>query len=234
MKEQTMTDYKLLLTAVLNSSTSAMCILDSKGIVIDINNAYCNLTGFKKKELVGKKFNITYNKKDSIPILKEFNEFILSNRIFEHKEKKLTLLNGKLYIFEVSYSKIEISDGKYVLCIMHDIIERKQAEEERLGHLKFFESMNKVNQVIQETNDIEQMMSNVLEIVLSIFNCDRTWLLNPCDPEEKTFRVPMEITKPEYPGTGVLNVDVPMTQDMAQNIKEVLESSEPVTYLIGT
>ncbi len=77
-------------------------------------------------------------------------------------------------------------------------------------------------------------MRDVLDAVLSIFDCDRAWLFYPCDPDEPSFRVPMEITKPEYPGAKILNVDLPMPQDMAQNLREALESVGPVTYTAGT
>ena len=58
-----------------------------------------------------------------------------------------------------------------------------EQEEERQAHLWFLESMDQVNRAIQGTNDLEQMMSDVLDAVLSIFNCDRAWLVYPCDPE---------------------------------------------------
>jgi len=44
----------------------------------------------------------------------------------------------------------------------------------------------------------------------------------------------MEVAKPEYPGAGILNTDVPMPPDMAQNLREALESADPVTYIAGT
>ncbi|HVH90274.1 MAG TPA: GAF domain-containing protein, partial [Candidatus Acidoferrum sp.] len=56
-------------------------------------------------------------------------------------------------------------------------IERKQAEEERQAHLGFLECMDQVNRAIQGTHDLEQMMSDVLDAVLSIFQCDRAWLV---------------------------------------------------------
>jgi PAS domain S-box-containing protein len=111
---------------------------------------------------------------------------------------------------------------------------QKQAEKERLANLHFFESMNKVNRAIQGASDVDSMMNDVLNVVLPIFDCDRTWLFYPCDPAAPSFRVPMEITKPEYPGARMLNVDVPMPPDMAQNLREILESAGPVTYTVGT
>src|SRR5262249_45753956 len=61
-------------------------------------------------------------------------------------------------------------------------IERQRAEEEHQAHLAFLETMDRINRAIQGTNDLEQMMSDVLDAVLSIFNCDRAWLVYPCDP----------------------------------------------------
>lgn len=111
---------------------------------------------------------------------------------------------------------------------------QKRAEQLRLTHLQFIESMDLVNQAILRTNDLEEMMSGVLGTVLSVFDCDRVWLLNPCDPDASSFRVPMEVTRPEYPGAKVLAVDIPMSPDEARNMREALESDGPVTYTAGT
>ncbi|MCX5794245.1 MAG: PAS domain S-box protein [Elusimicrobia bacterium] len=112
--------------------------------------------------------------------------------------------------------------------------ERKRMEQQLRANLHFFESLDQVNRAIQGANDLEKMMSNVLNAVFTIFACDRAWLFYPCDPDAPSFRVPMEICKPEYPGAKMLNVDLPMPPDMAQNLREALESAEPVTYAVGT
>ncbi len=126
--------------------------------------------------------------------------------------------------------------GEIALVIVSfvDITERKRAEQERLSNLRFFERMDRVNRAIQGARDVHSMMSDVLDVALSIFDCDRAWLFYPCDPDARSFRVPMEITKPEYPGAKILNVDLPMPPDMAQNLREALESVGPVTYTAGT
>jgi PAS domain S-box-containing protein len=118
--------------------------------------------------------------------------------------------------------------------ILINVTERKQTEEEQKKHVRFLESLERVDKAIKHATDIEQMLRHILETVFSIFDCDRTWLLYPCDPDAPTFRVPMEITKPEYPGAKVLNVDVPILPDLAQNLREALASDEPVIYIAGT
>ena len=115
-----------------------------------------------------------------------------------------------------------------------DISERKQAEEERKAHIRFLESMERIDQTIKKEADIEHMLSNILKTVFSIFDCDRAWLLYPCDPAAPSFRVPMEISRPEYPGAKVLDIEVPMSPGQALSMAEALESDGPVTYTTGT
>lgn len=113
--------------------------------------------------------------------------------------------------------------------IAHDISKRKRAEEERLSHLRFIEGMDQVNRAMQGTNDLEKMLSDVLGTVLSIFECDRAWLNYPCDPEAPSWRVPMERTRPEYPGTFALGIEVPMDPEAAELFRTMRASGGPVT-----
>ena len=117
--------------------------------------------------------------------------------------------------------------------VMVDITERKRAEEERRAHLWFFESLDRINRAIQGTNDLEQMMSDVLDEVLSIFNCDRAWLIYPCDPEARTWGVSMEHTRPEYPGAFALG-DQPMDPGVAEVFRTIRASSGPVRFGPGS
>lgn len=136
--------------------------------------------------------------------------------------------------YEIRILEELASDMAFGIVVLRDRTERKRAEQERLAHLRLLESLDRVNRAIHGTNDIGRMMNDALETVFSIFDCDRTWLFYPCDPDAPSFRVPMEIAKPEYPGAKVLNVDIPMPPDMAQNLREALESAGPVTYTVGT
>jgi len=94
--------------------------------------------------------------------------------------------------------------------------------------------MDRVNRAIQGTNDLEQMMSDVLDAVLSIFKCDRAWLVYPCDPEAASWGVPMEHTRPEFPGAFALRSGVPMDPDVARLLRTVRACSGPVRFGPGS
>jgi PAS domain S-box-containing protein len=121
-----------------------------------------------------------------------------------------------------------------VLSIGRDITDRKRAEAERQSRLRFFESMDKVNRAIQGAKDLDEMLSDVLGVVLALFDCDRAFLLYPCDPEAASWSVPVERTTPEYPGVLALGIDVPMSDDVARTFRALLEADGPITFGPGT
>ncbi|MCP4675959.1 MAG: PAS domain S-box protein, partial [Deltaproteobacteria bacterium] len=89
--------------------------------------------------------------------------------------------------------------------------------------------MERINYVIQQATDVEQMMSDVLQVTLEIFESDRAWLLYPCDPEAESWSVPMERTRPEYPGALTLGEDMPMLPEIVEVFREVLEKDDVLT-----
>lgn len=128
-------------------------------------------------------------------------------------------------------------NGRITKVVGHimDITERKQAEAERQAQLRFFEGMDTINRAIQENNNLEQMMSDVLDVVVSTFDCDRAFLMYPCDPDADTWSVPMERTKPGYPGIRELGIDaMPMVPGVAQTLRILLTTDDPVKFGSGT
>ena len=143
---------------------------------------------------------------------------------FEHARP--TPDGGKRY---VSVSGMPVFDefGRFVgyRGVGRNITDRKLAEAERRAHIWFLASMDRVNRAVQGTNDVEQMMGDVLEAVLEIFASDRAWLIYPCDPDAPSWRPIMERTRPEFPGAAALGHDWPMTPDSAEVARVALASS---------
>jgi PAS domain S-box-containing protein len=109
-------------------------------------------------------------------------------------------------------------------------IERKQAGLERQAYANSLECMDRVNRAIQGATDLEQMMGDVQDVVLSIFGCDRAFLLYPCDPDAAEWRVPMERTRPEYPGAQVLGAAIPMVKEVAEVLRISLDADRPKKF----
>ena len=95
-------------------------------------------------------------------------------------------------------------------------------------HLWFLENLDRVNQAIQGTDNLEEMMRRVLSTVLEIFDCDRAWLLHPCDPEAGSMQVPMEVTRPAYPGALALGRNVPIDSEVSGLMRILLDTDGPI------
>jgi len=158
------------------------------------------------------------------------NECLEDTFVIEFRIKKRENNYGWVQCREVVLIRSENGSPSQILINITDINEHKQIEQERLDHLRFFESIDRVNNAIQGNTNLEQMMHDVLDVVLSIFNCDRAFLLYPCDPEASSWQVPMERTKPEYPGVRKLGIMVPMDNEVAATLRLLLRSRNPVKF----
>jgi PAS domain S-box-containing protein len=94
---------------------------------------------------------------------------------------------------------------------------------EHRAHLWFLESIDRINRAMQGADDLERMLSGVLEAVLQIFGSDRAWLVHRCDRDARSWRVVMEHTRPEFPGASA-GRDLPMSAGAADVARAALES----------
>jgi PAS domain S-box-containing protein len=206
-----------------------LCIADTDGYFQRLNPQWESTLGFSLKELERKRFLDLVHPDDM--------ESTLHAIAMLEKQEEILRFTNRYLCKDGSYKWIEwnsFPSGKLIYAVARNITEHKLVEQERYENLLFYESLDLVNRAMQQTDNLELMMRNTLRTIMSIFDSDRVWLFYPCDPDVPTFRVPMEVTKPDYPGAKILNIEIPLSYDMAENLREVLNSDGPVTYLMGT
>jgi len=106
----------------------------------------------------------------------------------------------------------------------------RRGDAQHLEHLDFLKNIEQIDRAIRQADDLEQMLRDVLKAVLSVFDSDRAWLLYPCDPEAPKWRIPMEATVPEYPGTSNADVEIPTTAEMAEIFRGALTCDDPLMF----
>ena len=145
--------------------------------------------------------------------------------------------DGRKRYMAVSGMPVFDGSGQFVgyRGVGRDTTERKRAEDEHRQHLRFLESMDRVNRAIQGTGNLEQMMNDVLDAVLSIFECDRAVLgRHRGRPDTTSFTL---LAKRERPGFA-LNLDpgveLAADEDLSAMSAELKAAGGPVQWVFGS
>lgn len=97
-------------------------------------------------------------------------------------------------------------------------------------NLDAYEALDKINAAIVAADTSDGMLGAVLEEMLEVFACDRAWLLYPCTLEAQWFEVPMERTRPQYPGAGATMEKQTMKESVREVYKLALDGNGPVAF----
>lgn len=142
-QEQTIIASEQRFRSVWDNSTVGMRITDENGIIIDVNNAYCDLVLLTREELIGQFFNVVYklsDEKNNLKALESYRKRFSQGEVPEKVETKIVLKNYKemtVEFFNRFFS--DVAGKKYLVSVFLDITERKRAE---IKFKKIFEEAN--------------------------------------------------------------------------------------------
>ena len=200
-------------------------LFDDQLMVLDVNRQACESLGYSREELIGmhpRDFDAGLDE----AAIERLKQRTLGGETLtvetQHRRK-----DGTSFPVEVRARRIE-QGGRFFLCLVRDITERRRAEEEHTAHLWFLEAMDRVNRAMEGTKDIERMIGDVLEVVLGIFACDRAWL-HDCGPVPPSARVLVEIARTEYPGPEALGIHDPLPPEVIAHLQTLRRHGGAVT-----
>ncbi|HEU0220546.1 MAG TPA: PAS domain-containing protein [Gallionella sp.] len=96
--------------------------------------------------------------------------------------------------------------------------------------LRLLDVLDRITQVSLASENMEDVMRGVLDLVLEVFNADRAWFLYPCDPDAPSWGVPMERFRPGWPGLSALGANIPMDREAAGIFREMLSTNDLIQY----
>jgi signal transduction histidine kinase len=101
----------------------------------------------------------------------------------------------------------------------------------------FLGSLDRIDRAIQGASDLDHMLGDVLDVVLTTFASDRAFLVYPCDPEprrpgdpEVPHRVCAERARPEYAGVGAGDMGALNDPEVAALSRIALASTGPARF----
>ena len=125
--EEAMRRNERYLRAVLQTTVDGFWVIDcATRRIVDVNDAYCAMTGFSREELLSFHINDLDTVEDTAGT-KEHAERVMRNgsEIFETRHRRK---DGGTFDVEISVTFLDIDGGRFV-CFCRDITERKKAEE---------------------------------------------------------------------------------------------------------
>ena len=127
-------------TAIEQTADSVM-ITDKNGIIEYINSAFLRITGYSRKEVIGKTPRILKSGRHSESFYKDFWEKILKGNTYRTKFINCKK-NGELYIIERTVTPVENESGEitHFISTGRDVTEKERIEDELNKNSKLLQS----------------------------------------------------------------------------------------------
>ncbi len=132
--EETIKERERFLRAVLETTADGFFAVDSQGRITEANNVYCNMTGYRDEEIVGRSMNdIDANESPEETGSHMRRVVIKGSEVFEARHRRK---NGTEFPVEISTTFVPTHGGRFV-CFCRDLTERKENERilKRHSHL---------------------------------------------------------------------------------------------------
>ncbi len=179
------------------SSPNPITILTLKdGRYVDVNDTFLQITGFRREEVIGRtrsELNIWVNPTDSTTI----QQTLQQQGVIRNLETELYTKSGEPRVVLFSAEIITLGGEPCMLCVTHDITERKQAEELLRLSSQRDRLLAQTLSRIRNSLNLEQILQTTANEVRQFLQVDRVFIaVNDTDAQS---RILAESVNPKFP-----------------------------------
>ncbi|MDP4192655.1 MAG: ATP-binding protein [Bacteroidota bacterium] len=166
---------EMLFRQVWENSFDGMRLIDQKGDIVRVNEAFCKMVEIEREKLEGNSFADIYAKSREEKLAKGLSRFA-KKTVVPYTVEEFELWNGKKKWFEVSNCVLDFENREpLILSIFRDVTERKNFEEELKNTVNKLEISNKNLQEFAyvASHDLQEplrMISNYTQLLSNRFS----------------------------------------------------------------
>lgn len=158
--ESALRSSEMLFHSVWENSVDGMRLTDENGLIVAVNDAFCDLVGMNRVELEGKPFTVIYaDSEQPERILRGYRERYRDRVIERQIERRLTLRNGNAVVLEDTNSFVELrGQSPLLLGLFRDVTTQKRLEEQ----LRQSQKMDAIGQL---AGGVAHDFNNILTVI---------------------------------------------------------------------
>jgi PAS domain S-box-containing protein len=141
LSEEKLRKSEELYRTILKTAVDGFWIINLQGNLLSVNDSYCSMSGYSENELLSMKITDLDCAEKTDETVAHMQKVITHGEDrFETKHRRK---DGSVFYVEISV-KYESKDSEYLVAFMHDITERKRAEDElktRVDELQRFQRL---------------------------------------------------------------------------------------------
>lgn len=172
--EQKLRDSERLLSNLIDTMDDILILCDLKGTILQVNKAFLNVFGYKRKEVVGVEFPYPWLLEE------EMGRYVLWISNLRQKSSLHDFdmtwrgKDGRLFSMSISTTLLRNSVGEPValLNLARDITERKRLALQLEERNKQVELINHINTVANQTVDFEKIFNHIAKEINTILEYD--------------------------------------------------------------
>ena len=173
---------------LFETSADAIFLYDAEGDAlrfIDCNSSALSIFQMQREDLIGKHpSDVSPSMQpDGLPSKQKADSKIRAaleghQQFFEWRHRRA---DGSLFDAEVMLTRIEIEGRKYVQCIVRDISDRKQTQEQLISRLKYEKALALCSKILLSAGDEEESLNTALTELLNVAEAGRVYLYENID-----------------------------------------------------
>lgn len=157
-----MTENKSIDPEIWNSLDNGLSIVDSSGLIIDVNDAYCKMFEMERVSLLSKPYTIVFSNEILPELFINFELTLKNGNNSRHFENEVKLWNGKSMYLDINNKLLKNGYPEpVILGIFKDITARKRTEIE-------FNKLKKHGEKVEE--ELKSKSENLRQLIMRIEN----------------------------------------------------------------